>query len=420
MKTVMLETIYLVISSFLTVLSFYILIASIVYLIRKLKDDLKVESTVVSACSLCSFLCSVVVTIFYYKLRNTHSMNKSFCRYVRIHAVCSTVLSKCFSNLVFVYRYKIINKTLVFAKRAYALTVTIIHWMFIGLMSNLYLRISLDNQPCNLDRQNESHYGLSNTSSYFPITISFCSFIITTLLQTIILVEIVKPVYLHYVKTKRTTIPNDRTKKLLIRVIFTTLSFSVSDFALVVYGIGNILFKRRGSEIYLLMVSNLIINTVSLMCTYADCRKRLFPFLKWRDRIHRNTSFLNFLNENVLRCKDSNTNKLKNLEDYQKHTGLNQNNYDKVSLKKIKCKKSNIKLVLNNVKSFDLPKEINQNIFANVMIKETKTLDNVPNVSIKRTGPISFVNEQATNSKKHKFLAFVPRRKNLKEFETTV
>ena len=71
----------------------------------------------------------------------------------------------------------------------------------------------------------------------------------------------------------------------------------------------------------------------------------------------------------------------------------------------------------NSVKSFDLPKENNQNIFANVMIKETKTLENVPNIFIKRTEPISFVNERASNNKKHKFLAFVPRRKNLKELK---
>ena len=234
MKTFLLETAYLVISSILTVLSFYALIASTVYLIRKRKDDLKIENTVISACLLCSFLCSVIVTIFYYKLRNIHSIDKSFCRYVRIHTVCSTALSKCLSNLVFVYRYKMIKKTFVFAKRACALTVTIIHWMFIGLMSNLYLRISLDNRPCNLDR---SLYKTSNTSNYFPLILSWFSFVIITFLQTVILVEIVKPVYMHFVKTKRTTIPNERTKKILLRVIFTTLSFSVSDFALVIYGI---------------------------------------------------------------------------------------------------------------------------------------------------------------------------------------
>ena len=236
MKTIIIETIFLVICSFLTVLSLYILMPSIVYLFRKLKDDFKVENTAVSACSLCSFLCSVILTIFYYKLRNISSMNTSFCSYVRIHRVCSTSLSKCLNNLVFVYRYKMINKTLVFAKRAYALTAMIIHWIFIGLISNLYFQVSINKQPCNLGRFNKSHYGVSYTSSYFPLTLSMCSFVITSILQTIILIEIVKPVYLHYVKTKRATIPNDRTKKLLLRLIFTTLSFSVSDFALAIFG----------------------------------------------------------------------------------------------------------------------------------------------------------------------------------------
>ena len=125
-------------------------------------------------------------------------------------------------------------------------------------------------------------------------------------------------------------------------------------------------------------------------------------------------------------CINKDTSTLKNFKDNQKGsnlsnlTNLSQNASDKVFLKKVNCGKSKNKLVLHVGEPFDQPHKNNQKVDVSIMTKQTESLENVQNISNKRAKSINFVKERVSNSKKHKFLTFVPRRKNLKEYETTV
>ena len=339
-------------------------------------------------------------------------MNRYFCRFFGIYSVSSVALSKCLSSLVFAYRYKMINKPLN-AKRAYVLTVTVIPWIVVGLISTIYFRVAIDKHPCNYYQLNNRS---SNTSISLIHTFTLSTFIITTVLQIIILIEIIKPLYLHYVNMGRATISNNRIKKLLCRVILCTLSFCVSDFALIVYGF----LKHKRNEGYLLLTLNLIINAVSLMCSYADFKKRLFPFQKWKNSNHHQIRSLNPTKENIRSFTRNNTNLFKKYEGIRKERYLSQDIDDKGFSKITNLKTSNIKPVLHGTKLFELPKIKNQIISTNFIIEHTGVVENRPSCSKEVAKPINFVNEKQLYNNRRQFLAFVPRRKNLREFETTV
>ena len=105
------------------------------------------------------------------------------------------------------------------------------------------------------------------------------TFLLGSLCQAAILVEIIKPLVQHHLNLQGTGIPNDHTKKLLCRVIVCTLNFCLTDFALLTY----VFVKHKGRELSYLIVLNLLVNSVSLMCSYADCKKTNVSFFEMEE-----------------------------------------------------------------------------------------------------------------------------------------
>ena len=235
------------------------------------------------------------------------------------------------------------------------------------------------------------------------------TFLLGSLCQAAILVEIIKPLVQHHLNLQGTGIPNDHTKKLLCRVIVCTLNFCLTDFALLTY----VFVKHKGRELSYLIVLNLLVNSVSLMCSYADCKKRTFPFLKWRSFNYRRES-LNTKRASSVRNKNVFSSTLVTIK-------KKEQNLDDVNQKVNESCFSNSQLsgisTVQLTKAYELP-ENKINIKPSSLVfgqnSKNKTL-----CSHEGTKQINFVNIRKVKTKR-RFLSFVPRRKNLKEFETTV
>ena len=408
MEKNLLDVIYIRINVFLIILSSYILTVTIVYTLRKLKNDLKKENIVVSVCAFCAFLCSVLIAVV--KLKDLYNNNdKLFCTFVGINLIINVAVSKTLCNIVFAYRYKMINKSCssLAAKRAYLFTFLIIVLSVIGLISNIYFWIYKVRQPCKNGQINESNYAFG----FFILG----NFVIGTFFQTIILVEIIRPLFKHHMNMSRATIPNDQIKNLLCRVIVCTLNFCITDVALIIYGF----IKHKGREFSLLVELNLLINATSLICSYTDYKKRLFPFLRWNTskkhhiRTHR-------VEKSKRSCDKDKPSLFTLFEDRRNVENQNQITNDYVFKTITQSNFSNINPVLHETKSFELPEIKNQRKSTNFVINETEESVNKTFSSYEATKPINFVNKRKTSHNERKFLSFVPRRKNLKEFETTV
>ena len=98
---------------------------------------------------------------------------------------------------------------------------------------------------------------------------------------------------------------------------------------------------------------------------------------------------------------------------------LGQNNNENSSSSIVQSKLSSTDPVLHVRKSFEIPEIKHQNKFTNLVSYQAE-ISEIKSISAYKTPkPIHFVNERKTSTERRKFLSFVPRRKNLKEFETT-
>ena len=409
MNKTRLEVVYIPIYVLLNILSSYILTASIIYTLHKLKDDLRNENIVVCVCSFCPFLCSILITVL--NLKDLYNNNdKFYCTFVGISLITNITLSKVLCNIVFAYRYKTIHKSLnsLAARRAYIFTVLIIVLSIIGFLSNIYFWTYKVRQPCNYGRIDKSNYAFG----FFILG----TYIFGTFFQTVILVEIIKPLFNHYVSMSRTTIPTNQTKNLLCRVIVSTLNFCVTDFALLIYGF----FKHKGTEFSLLVVLNLLINAISLMCSYTDYKKRLFPCLMWKNSNQQHIRSLHGMTKNNSSSEKNETSSSTLFKGKNIVKTLGQNNNENGFSSIVQSHLSSIKPVLHVRKSFKIPEIKHQIKSTNLVIYQAE-ISEIQSISAYKTPkPIHFVNERKTSTKGRKFLSFVPRRKNLKEFETTV
>ena len=100
--------------------------------------------------------------------------------------------------------------------------------------------------------------------------------LVTTILQTVILIETIKPICNHL--NNNLSNPNNQLRNMLKRIIVSTLLFAISDFGLVVLQF--VMVKIIGRPMTILLLINMNLNCFSLIFSYGDWKQRLFPFLK--------------------------------------------------------------------------------------------------------------------------------------------
>ena len=180
-------------------------------------------------------------------------------------------INKCSSNLIFAYRYKTVNKRrLILSKRAYFYSIFIVAISAFQILFDVFyftLATKDGQERCLFLKINFKKH------SFHVLTIALC-FTIVTIMQTVILVEIVKPIYKHLNNTSR--ISNRSLKFTLYRVVIFSLLFSMSDFFFLI--IQFIMVKTLNRPMPIVLITNVNLNLISLVCSYKNYKTRLFSF----------------------------------------------------------------------------------------------------------------------------------------------
>ena len=253
--------------------SCYLALVSFVYFILSIKKGKNCENFFVF---LAALICVPVSFLFIfvdfqfpaleYLCKTTPTINKT-----------AMIFSKCLSNIIFAKRYVAINKrSSVFAvRRAY--------WFSVCIIVVSLAQLAFDQVHFYLFQFSNffSCYPLEekNQINLYQVVVVLGIFLITTVLQTIILVEIVKPLFRHLGQVSGSSIGNGNIKRTLKRVVVCTLVFSLSDFGLIFWQMIMMIIIKKPLSIFAIL--NLIVNAISLISSYSDYRKRLFPFSKY-------------------------------------------------------------------------------------------------------------------------------------------
>ena len=180
------------------VISSYISLASFTYTLRKhLSDKFFKENVICFLTSLCSLVCSTYNLIACYAYVN--EANIMTCPLFMVLYSTVVTASRCFSNLVFACRYKTINQNnrVLAEKRAYAFTVSIV---VVSVVHLVFTYLYAGFVPLNNCRQGT----VKGARGYLYFSIA--CYMLITFLQTVILVEIIKPVFKHCMHLNTTTI----------------------------------------------------------------------------------------------------------------------------------------------------------------------------------------------------------------------
>ena len=101
-------------------------------------------------------------------------------------------------------------------------------------------------------------------------------FVLMVILQAVILVGIIKPIHDHYIKSTVSNNLNNTVDDNLYKNIFCSLMLSSIDICLILfYTLG---VKKNLLRAPMLVISYLILNVIFVVCSYKDCRERLFPY----------------------------------------------------------------------------------------------------------------------------------------------
>lgn len=252
--------------------SCYLALANFVYFIQEGNNERKTENFIVFLAVLICVSCSIL----FFAVDFQHEVLKYLCNTSPTVYKSSVVFSKCLCNIIFVKRYKAIKRrsSTFSVKRAYCFSFCIIAISLILLTFDQIL-FYLFNKTSFLDCFPLEELRLN----LYQISVVLGYFLITTVLQTVILVEIIKPLCRHVEQINNSYITNESIKRTLNRIVVCTFIFSLSDFGLVILQFIMTYTFRTPMPIFAIL--NLIINAISLICSYSDYRKRLFPFSKY-------------------------------------------------------------------------------------------------------------------------------------------
>jgi len=248
----------------------------LVYMLRKIKSKQLKENCVVLLCSVAE--CGNAFFYCYYDLYYQQHLKLgvgAICTVMPLVYKISIAINRCCCNLIFAYRYKTINKisSIFAAKRAY--------WFSIGIVLFSVAHTVVDCiyfTVINPKRVDCFSLNLEVSEKYGGYIYAVNgSYLVIAVFQTIILKEIIKPIYNHCTRLSNSTISKDSIRSSLYRIVLSTLVFSLSDFsALLFHVIRAVTLQTRSPMTFLI---NLSVNTLSLMCSYEDYKFRLFPFV---------------------------------------------------------------------------------------------------------------------------------------------
>ena len=185
------------------VISSYISICSFVYILRKRSRCGHFKENVINfLTSFCSLTCSTY-NLSVYHFGDATMTSQTICTLSSIVYGTVVTVSRCFCSLVFVCRYKTINQNnrAVAERKAHQFTVSItvvsiLHLVFTYFYTGFVHRTNCEQGLVKGDK------------GFLFMGVGILCYTLITLIQTVILVEIVKPVLRHCMHLNATTISN--------------------------------------------------------------------------------------------------------------------------------------------------------------------------------------------------------------------
>ena len=262
---------------FFVLLSMYLTATSFIYLLQNKKGKMNKENFFILFCSFLTFVLSTFYLVFEF-LRDgkEYSINSKFlCVLIPLVYKTCIAVSQVFSSLIFVYRYELINqRKLLAAPKTSKIFPAVFILLSILMLIGHVIYETIAQSTSNLDKCNYEELFINKKDFYNYLT-GVC-FVLKTILQTVILVEIIKPICKHYLKSTVSTSLKGSLRNTLCRVVCCAAILTVGDIGVVVA-----YFVTADNNIIpgpILYIVFLFVEVLSLVCSYKDCGKRLFPF----------------------------------------------------------------------------------------------------------------------------------------------
>ena len=273
--------------------SMYLTATSFTYLLQHYNGKRKKENCFIF---LCCFL-TLVLSTFYFVFEflrdgKDYSINSKFlCVLIPLVFKACITVSKVFSSLIFVYRYELINqrKLLAAPKRSKIVPAVFVLFSIVQFLGHVIF-VTIIQSTSKLDKCNYEKLFITNSVSYSYFTAG--CFILKTILQTIILVETIKPIYKHCVKSTVASSFNNKLRNTLYRVFCCSLILTTADIAMIVVYYTTVVNNIIQGP--LLFITYLYVVVLSLVCSYKDCGKRLFPFMSiFKNKLNKKSIHIN-------------------------------------------------------------------------------------------------------------------------------
>ena len=213
----------------------------------------------------------------------------------------------------------------------------------------------------------------------------------------------------------------------------------LSDFGVIIWAAVRIKVNRSLSPI--IVTFNLCVNAITLMCSYADYHRRLFPFLKWTTNVVNNPSHHGSNKSSMTKPRSlfgkgegrvkklqkqktvSSINEvvLNRCEDAQKASIDEIFIYPNIFIKLPPSLAENIKKKSESGAKSDITRTLKNDKLTKFKNKEPKKIKSPERRNLDEPcRPISFITNKRENIRVWKFLELVRRRPNLEEYETSV
>ena len=267
----------------LLTVSIYKATVSLAYSIQDPEKIRRKENIVVFLCTLLTVICSVsyFLQVLHYARFDRLEKSSLLCKFSSTSYKVALVISKCFCNLVFANRCRTINrKCSALAKRAYCYSV----WIIVISVCQLVFDFFYFMFATVPSQKNCLYLEINFNKHSIHVAVMIICFMFATVMQTVILVEIIKPIYRHV--NNSSSIQSRNLRSTLYRVVACSLIFSLSDFGFLIGQFFTVKIIKRPMPVVLLI--NLSLNCICLMCSYKNYKKRFLPFLNFTKKQQNN------------------------------------------------------------------------------------------------------------------------------------
>ena len=253
-----------VINGFISFMSAYLFICTLIYTISKRKDKLRFENCLCLMNNIANILVCIIILvriIFWERYFIT-------CQVLKTSMFALITASRCSTHFLFRSRYKLMEKSKKRQQRAFHFTVYTIVASVLQMLI-FYLTVFW------YEGQKSCVYGKLYMLSVFGNAFLFLTVFVV---QMLILLLVIIKVFRHRrnINQSNPNIKCLKMKNLLKRMIVTLFSYAVSDVSLMV---STVIITWSHTWLPAFTLINMNMNCLSIICSFVDYKQRLMPLI---------------------------------------------------------------------------------------------------------------------------------------------